>query len=51
MTNNKKIVCPLYLQRQCLNPVNSKGCKLRYFNRDCLLAIKEKKQAEKVVSK
>lgn len=45
----EQIKCDKTTQSQCVLSVNSYGCKLRYFNKQCMLAIKEQKN-DKTIS-
>lgn len=44
MNKLKEIKCPERFRKQCLNTVNSYGCKLRYFNNKCMFAIHKFKE-------
>lgn len=35
------VKCDKNIQNQCVLQVNSYGCKLRYFNKQCMMALKE----------
>lgn len=45
---DKEIVCEEQFKQQCVSGYGTKACKLRYFNKKCMMALKQKSQEPKV---
>lgn len=50
MENNqdKEILCEEHFKKQCVSGYGTKACKLRYFNKNCMMALKQEQQEHKV---
>lgn len=48
MNKIKTLQCPERFRKQCLNTVNSYGCRLRYFNQRCLYAFSLKNKEKEI---